>query len=78
MKDPDLVDVEISKSFRLEHLFDRALINKVLDPFLFNIFPQSLLPTAAYIILIAVGGWFLSSFVWKKLDAFLESKEHAD
>lgn len=26
MNDPDLVDVEISKSFRLEYLFDRALI----------------------------------------------------
>ncbi|CAD0024773.1 unnamed protein product [Aureobasidium pullulans] len=32
--------------------------------------PPSLLPTAAYIILLAVASWFLSGFAWAKLQLF--------
>jgi len=30
-------------------------VDIILDPFIFNIFPRSLVPTAAYIMLIAIG-----------------------
>jgi hypothetical protein len=53
-------------------------VELVLDPYLLNIFPQSLLPTAAYIVVLAVASWFLSGFAWSKLQGFVQRKEHAD
>jgi hypothetical protein len=50
----------------------------VLDPYLLNIFPQSLLPTAAYIVVLAVASWFLSGFAWSKLQLFVQRKQHVD
>ncbi|KAI4718866.1 hypothetical protein E4T48_04961 [Aureobasidium sp. EXF-10727] len=50
----------------------------ILDPYLLNIFPQSLLPTAAYIIVLAVTSWFLSGFAWSKLQVFVQGKQHSD
>lgn len=38
-------------------------VDIILDPFLFNIFPQSLVPTAIYIIVLAIGSWFLSKLI---------------
>lgn len=38
-------------------------VDIILDPFLFNVFPKSLVPTAIYITLLAIGAWFLSKFV---------------
>ncbi|MCJ1465344.1 hypothetical protein MMC07_003962 [Pseudocyphellaria aurata] len=37
----------------------------ILDPFLLNILPRSLLPTAGYLVLIAIGAWYLSEFIWR-------------
>ena len=56
----------------------RELILTVLDPYLFNIFPQSLLPTAAYILVLAVGSWYLSGFAWLKLQAYIQDKQHVE
>ena len=39
-------------------------VDIILDPYLLNIFPQSLLPTAVYIIIIAVFGWFVSGWLY--------------
>ncbi|KAF2274298.1 uncharacterized protein EI97DRAFT_444301 [Westerdykella ornata] len=39
----------------------------ILDPYLFNILPQSLAPTAAYISVVAVGAWYLSAFIYRSL-----------
>lgn len=38
-------------------------VDIILDPFLFNVFPQSLVPTALYITILAIGSWFLSKFI---------------
>ncbi|KAH6717737.1 hypothetical protein DL95DRAFT_459426 [Leptodontidium sp. 2 PMI_412] len=38
-------------------------VDIILDPFIFNIFPRSLVPTAAYIILIAIGSWYLAKHI---------------
>ncbi|OJD21185.1 hypothetical protein ACJ73_07479 [Blastomyces percursus] len=51
---------------------DRGLMENVppvhvdvtLDPYLFNIFPKSLLPTALYILILAGVAWAISSLVW--------------
>jgi hypothetical protein len=39
----------------------------VLDPFILNILPQSLGPVALYIIAVAIGGWFLSGYIYRWL-----------
>lgn len=41
-------------------------VDVILDPFLLNIFPQSLLPTAGYIIVVAVIGWFASTWLYNR------------
>ena len=38
-------------------------VDIILDPFLFNIFPRSLVPTAIYITVLAIGSWFLSKHI---------------
>ncbi|KAI9872068.1 MAG: hypothetical protein M1830_002101 [Pleopsidium flavum] len=42
-------------------------VDIILDPYLLNIFPKSLLPTAVYITILAVLGWYLSDVIWKWL-----------
>ena len=37
----------------------------VLDPFVLNIIPQSLLPTIAYLVIIGILGYFAASAIWK-------------
>ncbi|KAK5120108.1 hypothetical protein LTR85_006589 [Meristemomyces frigidus] len=51
-------------------------VDIILDPYLANIFPQSLVPTGAYIAVLAVGSWLLSGIIWKRL--FSGSKQHVD
>ncbi|EKD17505.1 hypothetical protein MBM_04366 [Drepanopeziza brunnea f. sp. 'multigermtubi' MB_m1] len=38
-------------------------VDIILDPFVFNVFPRSLLPTATYLVLVAVGSWYLAKFI---------------
>jgi hypothetical protein len=42
-------------------------VDIILDPFIFNVLPRSLLPTVAYIILLAIGGWYISGYISKWL-----------
>ena len=52
-------------------------VDIILDPYLANVFPASLLPTAAYILVLAVGAWFLSGKIWLLLKPE-EIKSHVD
>lgn len=36
---------------------------------------MSLLPTAVYIIVIAIGAWFLSNFIWLGIRSFSQMTE---
>jgi hypothetical protein len=38
-------------------------VDIILDPYLGNVFPKSLVPTAIYIVVLAVGAWFLGKWV---------------
>ena len=49
----------------------------ILDPYLANIVPASFLPTAIYILALAIGSWLLSGKIWDFLKP-QERKEHAD
>jgi hypothetical protein len=42
-------------------------VDIILDPFIFNVLPRSLLPTVAYIILLAIGSWYISAHISKWL-----------
>ena len=50
-----------------------VLVDIILDPYLFNMFPQSLLPTAGYLICIAGLAWFVSSFAWVLIKDYLDT-----
>ncbi|MCJ1259774.1 hypothetical protein MMC24_007613 [Lignoscripta atroalba] len=43
-------------------------VDIILDPYILNIFPKSLLPTAAYLIVLVIVSWFLSNIIWRWLD----------
>jgi hypothetical protein len=40
-----------------------VFVDIILDPYIFNVFPRSLLPTAAYIAILAIGSWYLSKLI---------------
>ena len=44
-------------------------VDIILDPYLGNVFPRSLLPTGIYITILAIGGWILSGKIWTTLFA---------
>jgi len=54
-----------------------VLVDVILDPFLFNVFPKSLVPTAVYIVILAIVAWFLSGFIWKGIIQIARSDDTA-
>lgn len=46
----------------------RVHADLILDPFLMNVFPMSLVPTAVHIAVVTVGAFGLAWMVWKMLD----------
>jgi hypothetical protein len=44
-----------------------VLVDIILDPYLLNVFPKSLVPIAAYLTVLAIGGWYISGLVWRIL-----------
>lgn len=42
-------------------------VDIILDPFLLNVLPRSLLPTGIYLIVLAVFAWHLSGYIWQGL-----------
>ncbi|KAB2579305.1 hypothetical protein BFW01_g11617 [Lasiodiplodia theobromae] len=53
-------------------------VDIILDPFILNAVPRSLIPTGLYIIALAVGAWFLSSFIVNWASAIEPVKPHTD
>ncbi|CAO2648579.1 Nn.00g078460.m01.CDS01 [Neocucurbitaria sp. VM-36] len=56
-------------------------VDIILDPFVLNIFPQSLGPFALYVSAVAVGAWFLSGYIYRWLLSVATgtpSKPHTD
>jgi hypothetical protein len=45
-----------------------VFVDVILDGYIFNLFPKSLVPTAGYIVTLAVGSWVLSTFLWRALN----------
>ena len=55
-------------------------VDIILDPYLANIFPKSLLATAGYIACLAVGSWFISGTIWSRLQSITQQhdKDHTE
>ncbi|KAK6436273.1 hypothetical protein LTR95_007533 [Oleoguttula sp. CCFEE 5521] len=53
-------------------------IDLILDPYIWNVFPQSLGPTAVYIVVLAIGGWYASGKVWRHLVSSEPTKDRRD
>ena len=74
------VNVDISKLDLIlsQNLGDLILLI-VLDPFLLNIFPTSLLPTGVYLIILAILAWYLSGYICQGLHQIsrIDTKQHA-
>ncbi|KAM0556802.1 hypothetical protein ACHAPJ_005862 [Fusarium lateritium] len=55
-----------------------VLVDLILDPYLFNVVPRSLVPTAGYMVLIGAVAWFVSRSIASKLQAIAVSADNAD
>lgn len=56
-------------------------VDIILDPFILNILPRSLGPTAVYIGVVAVTAWFISGYIYRWILAAskrFEDKEHKE
>jgi hypothetical protein len=53
-------------------------VDLILDPYVSNVFPRSLGPTAAYIVALAFVAWIVSAAVWKSLQPDTASKLHKE
>ncbi|KAH7058916.1 hypothetical protein B0J12DRAFT_377620 [Macrophomina phaseolina] len=53
-------------------------VDIILDPYVLNAIPRSLIPTALYIIGVAVGAWYLSGFMVGWASAIGSPKAHTD
>ena len=40
-----------------------VFVDIILDPFVFNVLPRSLVPTVGYILLLAVAGWYVARYI---------------
>lgn len=54
-----------------------VFVDIILDPYLFNVLPRSLVPTVAYIIFLAIGSWYFSKSISKWLQNIARDVEPA-
>lgn len=55
-----------------------ALVDLILDPFLYNVVPRSLIPNAGYLVLVGVVTWFLARWISSTLQSVAAPpKRHA-
>ena len=55
-----------------------VLVDLILDPFILNVLPRSLLPTGLYIVAVSIITWFVAAFVRSQLKAFVENTDDDD
>lgn len=71
--EPVLVDISMFLYF-VKHLASFSHASPVLDQYILNIFPQSLIWTAIYITAMSVVAWIVSRKIWKGLTSAYPSK----
>lgn len=55
----------------------QVAVDIILDPYIFNVFPKSLLPTGLYLTLVAVAAWSLSTWLSRQFTASVAPQEIA-
>lgn len=55
-----------------------VMVDVILDPFILNVFPRSLVPTAVWIIVVTVLAWYIGGWVVKTLSEIISSAAAAD
>ncbi|KAK5997998.1 hypothetical protein PT974_00367 [Cladobotryum mycophilum] len=50
-----------------------VLVDLILDPYVYNIVPRSLLPTAGYIVVVGIVAWFVAQWIAGNLISIAES-----
>ncbi|KAF4984637.1 hypothetical protein FZEAL_213 [Fusarium zealandicum] len=55
-----------------------VLVDLILDPYLFNLVPRSLAPTAGYLVLVGLVAWFVARAIASKLQSIAVTAETAD
>lgn len=50
-----------------------VFVDIILDPFILNVFPRSLVPTAGYITIVAIGSFFVARFMNRFLSGVAKS-----
>lgn len=53
-----------------------VLVDLILDPYLYNVLPQSLVPTVGYIVFISIVSWFVARWVSNSLVSVASSGEN--
>lgn len=63
----------------MEHV-PPVLVDIILDPYLLNVFPRSLVPTATYLVILAISGWYLAKYIakWLKVVARTDQRKKND
>lgn len=80
MNSPPLVLVDLSKLFLCSRSSRLSIAQglTVLDPYLGDILPFSLLPTSGYIVLITLASWCITGTIWQWLHNLSQIKHEAD
>ncbi|RFU75662.1 hypothetical protein TARUN_6555, partial [Trichoderma arundinaceum] len=47
-----------------------VLVDLILDPYLYNVLPQSLVPTVCYLVVVGIVTWFVARWVARSLTSF--------
>lgn len=55
-----------------------VMVDIILDPFLLNMFPRSLVPTAVWIVVVTALAWYVGGWVVKTLSEIISSAAAAD
>lgn len=55
-----------------------VMADLILDPFLWNVFPRSLVPTAVYTVIIAVVAYFVGGVLARSLSDILANAARKD
>ncbi|KAL7950572.1 hypothetical protein V8C42DRAFT_306904 [Trichoderma barbatum] len=50
-----------------------VLVDLILDPYIYNVLPQSLVPTVCYLVVVGVVSWFVAKWVAGSLSAIASS-----
>ncbi|EGR50708.1 uncharacterized protein TRIREDRAFT_105051 [Trichoderma reesei QM6a] len=52
-----------------------VLVDLILDPYIYNVLPQSLVPTVCYLVVVGIASWFVARWAAKALTAIAGSDD---